>query len=90
MEEKDLELSITERGKKGKIKVIASCTYLEEKFQECTKRGRVGLATSVETEGVDLKTTTKQLGAKVTVGRTKCDVRFSIARKNCVFQNNYV
>ena len=37
-EEKGLKLSITEGGKQGKNMVIASCCYLEEKFQECSKR----------------------------------------------------
>ena len=63
VEEKGLKLSITEGGKEGKSKVIASCGYLEEKFQECTKPEGAELATSVETLGVDLRTT-KQLGAK--------------------------
>ena len=31
------KLSITEGGNEGKSKVIASCSYLEEKFQECSK-----------------------------------------------------
>ena len=44
---------------------LSSCSYLEEKLQECSKRG-VCLATSVETFGVDLRTRTKQLGAKDT------------------------
>ena len=35
-EEKCLKLSITEGGKEGKSKVIASCSCLGEKFQECT------------------------------------------------------
>ena len=49
VEEKGFKLSITERGKEGKHKVIASCSFLEKKFQVCSKRGGVGLATSVET-----------------------------------------
>ena len=40
--------------------MIASCSYLDEKFQECSKREGVGLATSVATRGVDLKTRTMQ------------------------------
>ena len=34
VEVKGVELSITEGGKEKKSKVIASCTYLEEMFQE--------------------------------------------------------
>ena len=62
VEEQSLRLSVKDRGRRGRSKVIALCTYLEEKFQECSKGEGVGLATSVETCGVDLRT--KQLGAK--------------------------
>ena len=41
-----LKLSISEGGKE----VIASCSLLEEKFQELSKRERAGLATNVEHE----------------------------------------
>ena len=34
MEEHGLKLSITEGGKAGKSKVIASCRFLEERFQK--------------------------------------------------------
>ena len=41
----------------GNSKVIASCSYLEEMFQECTnKKKEVGLASSVETLEVVLRT----------------------------------
>ena len=53
IEEKCLELSITEGGKEVRSRVIASWSELEEKCQECSKREEVGLATSVETSGVD-------------------------------------
>ena len=61
VEEKGPKLSITERGEEGDSKVVASCIYLEGKFQECSKREEVGLATSVETEGVDLSTRTRSI-----------------------------
>ena len=48
------------------------------------------LATSVETQGVDLRTTTNQLWVKEKTGRKKCDVRFSLIRKSRVSQNNSV
>ena len=51
-------LKKAEGCKDGKSKVIASCTYLEEKLRECNKEGVI-LATSVETLGVDLQTRTK-------------------------------
>ena len=53
VEEKGLKLSITERRKKEQRKVIASCGYLEDKFQERSKRDGVGLADSVVTSGVN-------------------------------------
>ena len=39
------------RGKGEKSTVMASCSYLEEKFQECSEREGVGLATSITTLG---------------------------------------
>ena len=50
----------------------------------------MGLATSVETSGVDLRTRTKQLGAKGKTRRKKCDVKFAGTTRNRVVQNNYV
>ena len=38
VEENVLKLSITEGGKEGTHQVTASCSYLEEKLQECRKR----------------------------------------------------
>ena len=64
---------------------MALCGYLEETFWECNKK-RMELATSVGTLGVDLK----QPGAKETARRKKCDVWFSLTRKNEVFQKNYM
>ena len=89
-EEKDFKLSITEGGSERKSKVIASCSYLEEKFQECSKREEAGLATSVETLGVDLRRRTVQPGAKEKARRQKCDLKFSFARRSRVFQLNYM
>ena len=66
------------RTRKEKSKVIASSSYLEEKFQKCR------LAIRVETLGVDLRTRTKQLGAKEKARRNTCDVWFSIARRTRV------
>ena len=47
VEEKGSRLSITEGGKEGKRKMIASCRHLEEQLRECSKRGGVILAESV-------------------------------------------
>ena len=85
VEENCSKLSNTEGGKVGQGKVMAMCGYLEETFWECNKK-RMELATSVGTLGVDLK----QPGAKETARRKKCDVRFSLTRKNEVFQKNYM
>ena len=59
-----LKLPITEGGKEGKGKAITFCENLEERFQKCSKKEGVVLATSVETLGVDLRTRTKQLGSE--------------------------
>ena len=39
VEGKAVKLSITEGGKEAKCKVIASCSYVEEKLRECSKKG---------------------------------------------------
>ena len=89
VEEKNLKLSLTEGGKKGKSKVIASSRHLEVKFRDCSKREGVGPADSMETLGVDMRTRTKKLGVKEKARRRrKCDVRVSTARSNRVFQRN--
>ena len=44
VEEKGLMPSITEEGKAGKSNSITSCKYLEERFQQCSKREGVVLA----------------------------------------------
>ena len=56
-------MSITQGGTEGKSKVVTSCSYLEEKFLDCSKREGVGLATSVGTSGVDLRSAIKQVSA---------------------------
>ena len=56
--------------------MTASCSFLKGRFRNAEKVV-VGLATSVETQGVDLRTRTKQLGAKERARRKKCGVRFS-------------
>ena len=82
-EAKGLKFSIAE----GESKVITSCGYFVEKFQECSKKGVV-LATSVETLELQLGTRTKQLGAEEKARRKKFDVRFSVIKKIRVFQKN--
>ena len=46
------------------------------------QRRMVTLADSVETLGVDLRTSVKRLGAKEKARRKKCNVRFSVIKKN--------
>ena len=58
-----MKLSTTEGGKEGQSKAITSCKYLEERFQDCSKKG-VALATSVETLGVDLNNEDQAAGGE--------------------------
>ena len=58
IEKKGLKLSVTENGKAGKSKMIASCGFLEDELRQCSKEG-VTMADSVETLGVDLRTRVK-------------------------------
>ena len=48
------------------------------------------LAGSVETLGVDLRMRVKKLGAKEKAKRKKCNVRFSLIKKNKAFQKSYM
>ena len=64
VEENGLKLSVTENGKEGKSKMVTSRRYVEENLWECSFQKRVVMAESVEKLGVDLRTQTKQLGAK--------------------------
>ena len=48
VEKKGLELSVTEKGKEGKSKMIASCGYLEDELRQCSKE-EVTMADNVET-----------------------------------------
>ena len=90
IEAKGFKLSITEGEKEGKSKAITSCTFLEERFQECSKTDGFVLETSVETQGVDLRTRTRHLGAKEKARRKKFDVRFSLRRKNSGVPRNFI
>ena len=52
VEKKGLKLSVTENGKEGKSKMIASCGYLEDELSQFSKEEGVTLADTVETRGV--------------------------------------
>ena len=62
VETEGLKLSVTEHGKEGKSKVIASCGFLENELSQFSKEG-LTLADSVETLGVDLRKRVEKLGA---------------------------
>ena len=89
LEKKGLKLSVTDNGKKGKSKMIASWGLLENELSLFSKEG-VTLTDSVETLGVDLRTIFKRLRAKEKARRKKCKVKFSIIKKNEAFQENYM
>ena len=82
VEKKGLKLSVTENGKEGKSKMMASCGFLENELVTFSNEEGVTLADSVETLGVDLNTRVKGLGAKGNARRKKCKVRFSLIKKN--------
>ena len=90
VEKKDVKLSITDKEKEGKSKMVVSCRFLEDELRQCSKEEGVTMADGVETLGVDLRTRVKNLGAKGKARRVKCKVRFSLIKKNNAFQNNYV
>ena len=52
VEKKGLKLSVTENGKEGESKMIASCGFLENELSQFSKEERVTVADSVETMGV--------------------------------------
>ena len=73
--------------------MMASSTFLENSWRmSCVssveKKG-VTVADSVETLGADLRTRAKKLGAKEKARWKKCRMRFSIIKKNKVFQESY-
>ena len=68
--------------------MIASCGFLEDDLRQCSKEEGVTMADSVETHGVDLRTSVGRLGANGKAREKKCKVRFSIIKKNKAFQKN--
>ena len=87
---KGLKLSVTENGKKGKSKMIASCGFLENELNQFSKEEGATLADCMETLGVDLRTRVKKLGVKEKARSKKCKVRFSIIKKSKASQKNYM
>ena len=90
VEKKGLQLSVTENGKEGKSKMIASCGFLENELRQFSREEGVTLADCVEILAVDLRTIVKSLGAKEKARRKKCNVRFSLMKKNKAFHKHYV
>ena len=66
VDRKGLKLSVTENGKEGKGKMIG---FLEGELRQYSREE--GVADSVETLGVDLRTRVKRLGAKENARRKK-------------------
>ena len=64
VERKGLKLSVTEDGKEGKSKMIASCGLLENELRQFSREEGVTTANSVDTLDVDFRTMVKKLGAK--------------------------
>ena len=89
VEKKGLTMAVTDKGKEGKNKMIASCGFLEEDVRQCSIEG-VTTADSVETLGVDLRTGVKRLGVKEKARRKTCKMRVSLIKKNKPFQKNYM
>ena len=83
VERKGLKLSVTEDGKEGTSKMIASCGFLEDELRQFSgEEEGVTIADSVDSLGVDLRTRVKKLGAKEKARRQKCRVSFSLIKKN--------
>ena len=61
VERKGLDLSVTEDGKEGKSKMIASCGFLENELRHLSREEGVTMADSVDSLGVDLRTRVKTL-----------------------------
>ena len=64
VERNGIKLSVTENGKEGKSKMIASCGFLENELHQHSKEEGVTMADSVETFGVDLRKKSQEVGSK--------------------------
>ena len=76
VDKKGFKFSVTENGKEGKSKMIASCGFLEDDLRQCSKEEGVTMEDSVETLGMDSGKRVKRLGAKEKSRRKKCKVTF--------------
>ena len=64
VEKKGLAVSVTENGKEGKSKMIASCGFLENELRQFNREGGVTLADSVENSGRRLENKSEKVGSK--------------------------
>ena len=90
VERKGLKLSVTENGKEGKSKMIASCGFLEDELRQYSRDEGATVADRVETQSVNLRTRVKKLGAKEQARRIKCRVILSILNEFKAFQKCYM
>ena len=65
-ERKGHKLSVTENGKEGKSKMIASCGFLEDEPRQHSKEQGVTMADSVENVGRRLEIESQEVGSKRT------------------------
>ena len=74
-------------GKRRKSKVIASCTYLQERFQEYAASEKECYGYECLNVRSRLENENQAAGSERTRREDKtCDVRFSLIRENWVFQ----
>ena len=76
-------VDLCQRMEKKKSNMIASCSFLEEELRQCSKEEGVTMADSVEQES-------RGWTQKKKARRKMRKVRFSIAKKNKVFQRSYM
>ena len=82
-------MSVTENGKEGWSKMIASCGFLEDELRQFSKEEGVTMADSVETPGRRLENESQEgwERKKKREGR-KCKVRFSLIKKKAFQKSN--
>ena len=86
-----LKLSVTEDGKEGKSKMIASCGFLENELLQCSKEEGVTLADSVETLRSRLENESDEKALSERKSEKK-DVQNQVfaCKKHKAFQQNYM
>ena len=64
VEKKGLRLSVTESGKEGKSKMIASCGFFEDELRQCCKEERSDVGRQCGNAGYRLENKWRQLPRK--------------------------